>query len=133
VNKKLMPLIVLSFGIGNLVCEARPKPVKDYVFSVTGVVKTEDDAPLKDANVTLGVNEPVYKATTPVKTITVKTDNLGLFFFMYMSHKRRLKYNISVQKEGFETLTVNGSSPPTANHVIRLKKSGSTGTPPRNE
>lgn len=126
VTSRLLTLLVLGSAV-LLVCEARSTPVRDYVFSVTGVVKTEDDAPLLDAEITLEVNGPVYQAVTPVKTATVKTDNLGRFSFMYISHKRGVKYTVAVHKQGFEPVTFSGSSPPTTNHVIHLKRAGGDG------
>ncbi len=99
---KLLALVILSFAVLGLVCQARPAPVHDYIFGVTGVVKSEDDAPLQDAEITLEVSGTVYKAITPVRTVTVKTDNLGSFFFMYISHKRGVKYTVTVHKQGFE-------------------------------
>jgi len=46
--------------------------------------------------------------------------------FMYISHKRGVKYSLTVRKEGFEPQTVLGSSPPAGNHMIRLKKAAVT-------
>ena len=125
-TSKLLTLLVLGSAV-LIVGEAWPTPVHDYIFSVTGVVKTEDGAPLQNAEITLEVNGPVYQAVTPVKTVTVKTDNLGRFFFMYISHQRGVKYTVTVHKKGFEPLTVSGSSPPTANHIIRLMRAENDG------
>lgn len=66
-TSKLLTLLVLGSAV-LIVCEARPKQVHDYIFYVTGVVKTEGDAPLQDAEIILEVNGPVYQAVAPVKT-----------------------------------------------------------------
>ena len=120
---RLVLLILLVSTIVAVACEARTMPVHDYIFNVTGVVKTEDDAALQDAEVTLKLDGPVGKASTPGKTLTVKTDSLGRFTFnLFVSHERGVKYIVTVQKQGFEPATVSGSSPPRANHVIRLRR-----------
>src|SRR6267378_1730248 len=75
-----------------LVCEARPRLTHDYILSVNGVVAAEDGAPLKDAEIILEVNGPVYQAVTLVRTVKRSTDSTGRFVFMYISHKRGVKY-----------------------------------------
>jgi hypothetical protein len=131
VTNKLLTLVVLSSVAMVLVCEARPTPVHDYIFSITGMVTTEDGAPLEDAEITLEVNGPVYKGVESIRTVKLTTDNTGGFVFMYISHKRGVKYNVTVHKKGFERVTVSGSSPPAANHVIRLKRTSGEGSTSR--
>lgn len=121
-SRSLTLLILLGFSVFDSGCAARRS--HDYVFSVTGVVKTEDDEPVQDAEVTLEENGPVYQAVTLVKTVKHTTNDTGGFVFAYLSHKLGVNYAIRVQKEGFEPATVSGSSPPPANHVIRLRKGG---------
>jgi hypothetical protein len=95
-------------------------PTHDYVFSVTGLVTAEDGTPLRDAEVELEVHGPVSEGTTPVKIVKRVTDNGGGFAFMYTSHKRGVRYSVTVQKEGFEPQTVSGSAPPAGNHTFHL-------------
>ncbi|HEX9223321.1 MAG TPA: carboxypeptidase-like regulatory domain-containing protein [Candidatus Acidoferrales bacterium] len=133
VTSKLLALLVLGSAVLVLLCAALPTPVHDYVFSVTGVVKTKDDAPVQDAEVTLEVNGPVYEAVTLVRTVKRPTNSTGGFVFTYLSHKRGVKYTITVRKEGFESQTVSGSAPPAGNHVIRLKRAGGAGPTSRHE
>ena len=104
-------------------CAVR-RVTKDYVFSVTGTVKTQNDLGLQDADVTLEVNGPVYEAVDLVKTRHVLTSDKGWFVFAYISHEFAVKYTITVRKEGFESQTVSGTAPPNGNHVIRLKSLG---------
>jgi hypothetical protein len=125
-TSKLLALLFFSFGSLGLLCEARPS--HDYVFSITGVVTAEDGTPLRDAEVNLEVNGPVYEGVTPVKTVKRATNNTGGFVFMYTSHKRGVRYTITVRKEGFNPQTVSGSAPPAGHHTIHLKSSGSDGT-----
>jgi hypothetical protein len=120
--RKLAALLLLGSAALALVCDARPS--KDYMFEITGVVvSAEDGAPLQDAGVTLEVNGPVYEGVELVKTVKRLTNNTGGFVFTYMSHKRGVKYTITVRKEGFEPQTVSGSAPPAGHHTIHLKRS----------
>lgn len=121
-TRAVIPLILLGLGLFDLVCEAQPAAVHDYIFSVTGAVQTEDNEPLQDAEITLEVSGPVYDAVTPVTTVRRLTDSTGGFVFSYISHKRGVKYRITARKPGFEPQTVSGSSPPASNRVIHLKK-----------
>ena len=118
-------VFVLAFAVSPFGCQGRSH---DYIFDVIGVVNAEDGAPLKNAEVTLEVNGPVYEAVTLVRTVRRTTDDTGGFVFMYISHQRGVKYSLTIRKEGFEPETVSGSSPPTGNHVIRLKRTGGNGT-----
>jgi hypothetical protein len=115
-----MLLLLVVCIISTLNSEARP--VHDYMFSVTGVVTAEDATPLQDAHVTLEVDGPVYDGVTPVKIVKHVTNETGGFVFMYISHKRSMKYTLTVGKEGFESQTVSGQAPPAGNHTIRLKR-----------
>jgi hypothetical protein len=117
-------MLALVFVFSPIGCPGRSH---DYIFDVTGVVTAEDGAPVKDAEVTLEVNGPVYEAVTLVRTVKRSTDTTGGFVFMYISHKSGVKYSLTVRKEGFESDTVSGSSPPVGNHIIRLKRANSNG------
>ena len=86
----LLALLVLGCTLLVVACAVRR--VHDYIFYVTGVVTAEDNAPVQDAEVTLEVNGPVYEAFTPVKTVKQLTNITGGFVFMYISHKRGVKY-----------------------------------------
>jgi hypothetical protein len=119
---KLVPLLLGSSGFLALACGAWPLPTHDYIFSVTGVVTSEDGAPLEGAEVTIEMDGPVYKAVELVKIAKLSTNNTGGFVFMYTSHERGVKYSITVRKEGFEQQTASGSAPPSGNHTIHLKK-----------
>jgi len=123
---KLLTLLFLGSTVLVLVCEARSN--HDYMFSITGVVTTEDGAPLQDAELTLEVDWPVYEGTTAVKTVKRVTNSTGGFVVMYTSHKRGVKYKITVRKDGFEPQTVSGSAPPAGHHTIRLRRTGVTDT-----
>jgi hypothetical protein len=127
----LMLLVPLTLAVLTLANEARPTPVHDYIFTIVGVVTTEDSTPIQGAEITLVVNGPVYKGVELVKTATCVTDDAGGFAFTYMSHKRGVKYTITVRKVGFESQTVSGSSPPAAHHAIKLRRSGGDATPPQ--
>jgi hypothetical protein len=121
VTSKLLTVLVLA-SVVLVVCDARHAPVHDYIFDITGVVTTEDGTPLQDAEITLEVNGPVYEAVILVGTVKRSTDSAGGFVFTYISHKRGVKYKLTVRKEGFEPQTVSGSAPPAGHHTIRLKK-----------
>jgi hypothetical protein len=122
----LLTLLVLGCALLLVACAVR-RVSHDYIFDVTGLVTAEDNAPVQEAEVTLEVNGPVYAAITPVKTVKQLTNIAGGFVFRYISHERSVKYTLTVHKEGFETETVSGSSSPTGNHVIRLKRTSGNG------
>jgi Carboxypeptidase regulatory-like domain len=103
---KLLVLYVLMFGLASA---AGATHVPDYIFSISGVVTTEDKTPIKNAEITLKVDGPVYKGTELITIVKSVTDDTGGFAFMYMSHKRGEKYTITVRKEGFEPQTVKVS------------------------
>jgi Carboxypeptidase regulatory-like domain len=115
----VLALVLLVIGLPG--CAAR-RITADYVFSVTGVVRTQDEAPLQGADVTLEVNGPIYEAIDLVRNRHVLTTENGGFVFAYISHQDGVKYTITVHKEGFEPQTVSGAAPPNGNHVIKLKK-----------
>jgi hypothetical protein len=118
-------LVLIIIGVWILVATCKVEAcdrVKDYIFSVTGVVLAEDGTALQDAEVTLDVSNPVYDGVTLVKTARHTTNRSGGFGFMYTSHERGAKYKITIQKKGFETQVVSGSAPPAGEHTIRLKK-----------
>ncbi len=123
-------MLALVFVFSPIGCPGRSH---DYIFDVTGVVTAEDSSPVKDAEVTLEVNGPVYEAVTLVRTVKRSTNGSGGFVFMYISHKPGVKYILTVRKEGFEPETVKGSSPPAGNHVIRLKRASGNDTIARRE
>ena len=107
-------LVVSHFG-----CQGRSH---DYIFGVTGVVTAEDGAPVKDAEVTLDVNGPVYKAVTLIKSVKCSTNDTGGFVFMYISHEPGVQYTLTIRKDGLEPQTVSGSAPPAGHHTIHMKK-----------
>ena len=126
VTRKLLTLHALCCALLVVACAVR-RVSHDYIFDVIGVVTAEDDAPVQDAEVTLEVNGPVFEAVTPVKTVKQLTNITGGFVFMYISHEPRVKYTLTVRKEGFEPETVSGSTPPTGNHAIRLRRASGNG------
>jgi hypothetical protein len=117
-----------------LACHAQfARRIKEYNFTVSGgVLNAEDDTPVQEVEVTLEVNGPVYDGVTLVKTVHSKTANSGNFVFAYLSHRPGVKYSLTVRKAGFEAVTVSGSSPPEAKHVIRLKRTESSASRPQN-
>jgi carboxypeptidase family protein len=125
--------MALGLGFAVLACEARPVPAGDYVFSVTGVVTTEGGAPIQGAEVTLEVNGPVYEGVTLVKAAKRLTNSTGGFVFTYLSHKRSMKYTVTVRKDSFEPQTVSAKAPPQRDHTIRLKRAGGGGNTPQRE
>jgi len=127
-NRFLTLLTSVGFSIFSLVCEAQPTPVHDYIFAINGVVTAEDGTPTKDAEITLEVNGPVYNGVELIKTVKAMSDDTGGFVFTYMSHKRGVKYSITVRKDGFEPQTILGASPPASHHTIHLKKASSSGS-----
>jgi hypothetical protein len=112
-------VFMMAFAVSPFGCRDRSH---DYIFGVTGVVSDEDGAPLKDAEITLEVNGPVYEAVTLVRTVKRSTDSTGGFVFMYISHKPGVKYSLTVLKDGFGPQTVSGSAPPAVHHTIRMKR-----------
>jgi hypothetical protein len=114
--------ILLILGCALLASRSEARPNHDYVFGITGVVVTEDGAPLQNAQVTLQVTGPVYSGVETVKKEEQLTNDTGGFVFMYTSHERGVKYTISVHKDGFEPQVVSGSAPPAGHHKIVLKK-----------
>ena len=126
-TNRRVKLLVLCLLIFRLASEARPMPVHDYIFGVTGVVKGEDGQAVPGAEIILQVTDPVFKGTELVKTAKRVTDDGGGFVFTYLCHKREVKYTVTVRKEGFEPQTVTGSAPPAGHHTIRLKRA--TGAP----
>jgi hypothetical protein len=104
----VLALVLLLIGLPG--CAAR-RTTADYVFSLAGVVQTQDEAPLQGANVTLEVNGPVYEAIDLVRKRHVVTTENGGFVFAYISHQEGVKYTITVHKEGFEPQTLSGAAP----------------------
>ena len=123
----------MSAPILGTTCQAQfGRRIKDYNFTVSGgVVNAEDETRIQEAEVMLEVNGPVYDGVTLVKTVQAKTNDSGVFVFAYLSHKRGVKYTITVRKPGFEPVTVSGNSPPEAKHVIRLKRTETNASPPQ--
>lgn len=122
-TRTLLALLILGVQVLASTCQAQfGQRVKDYNFTVSGAVITEDDARIQDADVTLELNVPVYNGVTPLKAIHVKTTASGAFVFAYLSHQQEVKYTLSVHKTGFESVVINGSCPPPGKHVIRLKR-----------
>ena len=120
---KNVPWLLASFLVFALIGEAHaPDQNRDYNFNVTGIVTSEDGARIQNAEVILELNGPVYDGVELVKRVQQKTNDTGGFVFAYISHKRGVKYTISVHQQGFESATVNGSAPPAGHHTIRLRK-----------
>jgi Carboxypeptidase regulatory-like domain len=117
---------LLAFLVGS--CTLLPagcvRRVHDYTFSVTGYVTADDGSPLEDVQVVLQVDAPVYEGITPLKTQRIVTNNGG-FIFMYLTGNLSTKYTVTVSKDGYETQTVSGSSPPAGHHTVRLKRASS--------
>ena len=106
------------------------QPVRDYMFNVTGVVTDEDGSPLQGAEVYLEVDGQVYEGVNPVNAVKSNTNRTGGFVFAYTSHKRGVKYTLTVRKEGFESQTVSNQAPPPVHHTIRLRRAaGNDATP----
>jgi hypothetical protein len=117
------PLTLFLLAAMLLILSPEARSTRDYMFSITGVVTTEDGTPLRDVELTLEVDGPVYEGTNSVKTVRRLTNSTGGFVFMYTSHKRGVRYKITAQKSGFEPQTISGSAPPAGHHTIRLKRS----------
>ena len=123
VRSKLLTLVTLGCALLTAACVRR---VHDYTFDVTGFVTAEDGSPLEGVEVILQVDSPVYAGVTALKTQRLLTNNNGTFIFMYLTGNVSTKYSLTIRKEGFESQTVSGSSPPVAHHAIRLKKADKT-------
>jgi hypothetical protein len=128
--KGMLLLLVMSL-ISPLHSEAQP--IHDYMFSVTGIVTAEDGTPIQDAQINLEVDAPVYEGVALVKTVKRVTNDTGGFVFVYTTHKRGVKYTLTVHKEGFESQSVSGKAPPPVHHTIRLKRAGADDVTPRGE
>lgn len=116
--------LALLVGICTLLPAGCLRRVHDYTFAVTGCVTADDGSPLEDMQVVLQVDAPVYEGITAVKTQRIVTNNGG-FIFMYLTGNPSTKYTVTVSKDGYETQTVSGSSPPAGHHTVRLKKASS--------
>jgi len=123
VNRKFLAAISYL-----LITAACVRHVHDYTFAVTGFVTTEDGQPVQGAEVTLRVAAPVYEGITALESKRLFTNSNGSFVFMYLTGNASTKYSITIHKEGLESQTLSGSSPPAAHHTIRLKNAEKTGT-----
>ena len=112
-------LLAASYLILALGCAARDR---DYRFAITGIVTTEDGAPVQDAEVTLQVYGPVYSGVSPVRTEQLKTNSTGGFVIMNISHQAGVKYTITIRKSGFEPQSATGTAPPDAHYKFQLKR-----------
>lgn len=113
-------VILLLLLCCSLTSEARPTPVHDYLFNVTGVVRTAEGTPVQDSRVTLQLMGAAHHGETPDKTVNVNPDRLGGFSFnFFVIREQGTKYTLSVHKEGFESKTVTGSSPPPQSQIIQ--------------
>jgi hypothetical protein len=119
---KLLSLLA-SCLIAVLICGAgSANPTRDYNFSVTGIVASEDGTVIPNATVVLELDGPVYEGVDLIKRAERQTDATGGFVFAYISHKKGVEYTISIRAEGFEPATVRGSAPPPGHHTIHLTK-----------
>jgi hypothetical protein len=116
-----LTLLALACALVAAGCAVRRDP--DYRFGVTGVVTAEDGTPVKDVEVVLNLDTPVYEGITPIRTKRLTASD-GAFVLMYISGSPSTKYAITVQKQGFEPQTAAGSAPPDGHHVFRLKRAG---------
>jgi hypothetical protein len=122
---KNKPLTLLALGCALLAAGCAMRRDRDYRFAVTGVVSAEDGTPINDVEVILNLETPVYEGITPIKTKRL-TARDGAFVLMYISGSPSTKYTITIQKQGFEPQTVEGSAPPDGHHVFRLKRISSS-------
>jgi hypothetical protein len=118
---KLPTLVALSCVFLVSGCAVRRSRNQDYVFGVTGVVTGEDGTPLKDVDVILNLDAPVYEGIAPVRTKRLMAID-GTFVLMYISGSPSTKYTVTVQKNGFDPQTVAGTAPPDGHHVFRLRR-----------
>ena len=114
-------VLVLGCTISTSACFARRVHDHDYTFDVTGVVVADGGSPLRDVEITLQTDIPVYEGIAPVKTKRIVSPD-GTFIFMYITGDPNTKYSITVRKDGFQTQTISGSSPPAESHRIQLKR-----------
>ena len=124
-SRTFLAIIATCFVLFAAACVRR---VHDYTFSVTGFVTADDGQPLQGAEVTLELDAPVYEGITALKTKRLLTSANGSFVFMYLTGNATTKYKLMVRKEGFESQTLSGSSPPAEHHTVRLKKAEKTET-----
>jgi hypothetical protein len=114
---KLFILFIVGFT-AVIVCALR---ARDYTFDVIGTISAEDSMPLKDVEVILEVNRPVYEGVNARTTQRVVTST-GSFIFRCLSHSSSTKYSVTVRKDGFEPQTVCGAAPPNREFKILLRK-----------
>ena len=127
-KKKFASLLVPIAFATSLLNAACVRRVHDYTFAVTGYVTTDDGSALQDVEVVLQVEDPVYAGVTAIKTERILSKDGG-FVFMYLTGSAITKYTVTVSKDGFESQTVAGSSPPAGHHTIRLRKIATRATP----
>src|ERR1700721_4872072 len=94
---KLPTLVALSCVFLVSGCAVRRSRNQDYVFGVTGVVTGEDGTPLKDVDVILNLDAPVYEGIAPVRTKRLMAID-GTFVLMYISGSPSTKNTVTVQK-----------------------------------
>jgi hypothetical protein len=93
---------------------------RDYVFGVAGQVRDAGGRPVAGARVTLTTDEPVYEATTPIRSRAIDTDAVGWFAFLYMTHELPTRYVVLVEKQGCPSQTVTSAAPPSQEHSITI-------------
>jgi hypothetical protein len=116
-------LLLLASAILAFECAAT-RIAKDYSFDVTGVVASEDGAPVKGARIPLDLSGPVFEGIGLVKTRHVQTDHTGGFAFGYLTDERGAKYAITIPEQGFKPESISGTAPAPGGHTISLKKAG---------
>jgi hypothetical protein len=97
---------------------------RDYIFSVTGVVRESGGTALSGARVMLRVQGPVYQGVKQVREFAVNTSEGGGFVFMYHAHKHATPYVLVVEKAGCAPWEGKAAAPPTQHHLILLTCSG---------
>jgi hypothetical protein len=125
VRHKFPAIIAICFVLFAAACVRR---VHDYTFSVTGFVTADDGQPLQGAEVTLELDAPVYEGIAALKSKRLLTNTNGSFVFMYLTGNATTRYRLTIRKEGFESQTLSGSSPPAEHHTVRLKNAQKTKT-----
>src|ERR1700721_2051959 len=100
-TRKTAILLLANFLLLALIREAHgAERTQDYDFGVTGIVTSEDGTPIQNAEAVLALNGPVYDGVELIKRVQHKTSDAGGFVFADISHKRGVKYTLSVHQQG---------------------------------
>ena len=79
---------------------------------------------MSGVRVTLQIQGVVYEAVTPVTRTDTYTDGRGEFGFAYLTERPSQIYSLWFDKEGYESVSVEGASLAENPHRITMKRLG---------